>query len=94
MRSLFRSFATRAQNRQETRVTSPIGLILNPRTESLGPACCATPALSPQAKMRRTAAYLIKQQVPDCCWQLLFCKRLRVPTPRHASLPPAIPSKP
>jgi hypothetical protein len=25
------------------------------RTEPLAPACCATPALSPQAKLRRTA---------------------------------------
>src|ERR1035437_9258039 len=45
-----------------------------------------TSAHSPQAKPWKTAAYLIKLQVPDYRWQLLFCRRLRVPTPRHDSL--------
>ena len=44
-----------------------------------------TSAHSPQAKPWKTAAYLIKLQVADYSRQLLFCRRLRVPTPRHDS---------
>ena len=73
------------KNGQDALKTSPIDLASAARTEPLQPACCATPARGPQAKPRRTAAYLIKQQVPDYRWQLWFCRRLRVPTPRHAS---------
>ena len=58
------------KNGQDAPRTSPIDLASAARTEPLPPACCATSARSPQAKPRRTAAYLIKQQVPDCRWQL------------------------
>jgi hypothetical protein len=44
-----------------------------------------TSAHSPKAKPWKTAAYLIKQQAADCSRQLCFCRRLRVPTPRHDS---------
>ena len=49
------------------------------------PAYCMTSAHSPQAKPWKTAAYLIKLQVADCSRQLLFCRRLRMPTLRHDS---------
>jgi len=42
-----------------------------------------TSAHSPRAKPWKTAAYLIKQQVPVHCWQLWFCKLIRALTPRH-----------
>jgi hypothetical protein len=58
------------KNGQDAPRTSPIDLAIAARTEPLKPACCATSVRSPQAKPRRTAAYLIKQQVPDCRWQL------------------------
>jgi hypothetical protein len=37
---------------------------------------------------------IIKQQARIEVRHLCFCERLRVSTPRHASLPQAIPSKP
>ena len=78
-------FAFDTQNGQDAPKTIPIDLALAARTEPLKPACSMTSAHSPQAKPWKTAAYLIKQQVPDYRWQLCFCKRLRVPTPRHVS---------
>ena len=74
-------FAADTQNGQDAPSASPIGLALAARTEPPLPAYCMTSALSPQVKPRKTAAYLIKLQVPDYRWQLLFCRRLQVPTP-------------
>jgi len=73
------------KNGQDALQTSPIDLAAAARTEPLWPAYCMTSAHSPQAKPWKTAAYLIKLQVADYSRQLLFCRRLRVPTPRHAS---------
>jgi hypothetical protein len=48
MRSLHRNFATRAPNKQETGVTNPINLILNPRDrESWTSRHCGTRILLP-----------------------------------------------
>ena len=74
-------FAPGTQNGQDAPSASPIGLALAARTEPPLPAYCMTSAHSPQAKPWKTAAYLIKQQVPDYRWQLCFCRRLQVPTP-------------
>ena len=78
-------FASVTQNGQDAPEASPIDLTLAARTEPLKPASCMTSAHSPKAKPWKTAAYLIKQQVPVLGWQLCFCKRLRVPAPRHVS---------
>ena len=87
-------FTSCAQNGQDAHEASPMISRKTTRTEPQPPAYCMTSAHSPQVKPWKTAAYLIKLQVPDYRWQLLFCERLRVPTPRHASVPQAIPSKP
>ena len=78
-------FASGTQSGQDAPKASPIDLASAARTEPLLPAFCMTSAHSPKAKPWKTAAYLIKLQVADCSRQLCFCKRLRVPAPRHDS---------
>ncbi len=87
-------FALCAQNRQDAHNPSPEISLLRLGPGRREPACCMTSFRGPQTKPRRTATYLIKQLMPVDCWQLLFCERLRVPTPRHASILQSIPSKP
>jgi hypothetical protein len=60
-----KGFALRAQNRQDARSTSPMisSLRLGPRLRNQPAVFCR----GPQAKPRRTATYLIKQQVLGCC---------------------------
>ena len=41
---------------EDTATTSLIDLVRSAQTEQLGPACCATIGLRPQAKRRRSAA--------------------------------------
>ena len=63
-------FAPGTQNGQDAPGTSPMISRKQHGPSCFTPAYCMTSAHSPQAKPWKTAAYLIKLQVPDYRWQL------------------------
>jgi len=66
-----RFLLVRPRNSERTRCAELVDdLAATTRTEKQPPAHCMTSAHSPQVKPWKTAAYLIKLQVPDYRWQL------------------------
>jgi len=89
-----RTFATPAQNGQETEATSLWFSSSQPRRSREDQPAVRRPPEAHGRSLLGRLPKLVRLRMPSVDWQLSFCPRLRVCAPRHASWPQASPSKP